>query len=256
MLITSYAKVGDRIVRGHPSIPAATYALELMGKNTGAYEPVFSNDVEMFRPEKLKEFDAVCFNNSQGVLFEDPELKKSLEDFVNSGHGIVGFHAAIATFVQHPKYDQWPWFGRMLGGTENGGHPWMPTDKFTFKVDDPKSPLTAVFKGSGFEVTDEVMQLQEPGLRDHLHVLLSVDMERTAPASHRMLPVREQDKDFPLTWIRAEEKGRVFCSGMGHNPSVFWSEPLLAHFMAGIQYALGDLKADPTPSAKLAGQKK
>jgi type 1 glutamine amidotransferase len=254
MLVTTFAKNGDRIIRGHPSIPAASYAIELMGKNTGAYETVFSNDIEMFRPDKIKQFDAICFNNTQGVLFDDPELKKSLADFVNSGHGIVGFHAVIATFVQHPKYDQWPWFGRMIGGTENGGHPWMPTDKFTAKVDDPKSPIDRVFKGSGFELVDEVMQLQEPALREHLHVLLSIDMGRTSPPSHPLLPVRAQDKDFPLTWIRDEQKGRIFCSGLGHNPHVFWNGPLLEHFLAGIQFALGDLKADAAPSKR--GSKK
>jgi hypothetical protein len=31
---------------------------------------------------------------------------------------------------------------------------------------------------------------------------------------------------------------------------------LLEHFLAGIQYALGDLKADSTPSARLGAQKK
>jgi type 1 glutamine amidotransferase len=256
MLVTTFAKNGDRVIRGHPSIPAASYAIELLGKNTGAYETVFSNDIEMFRPDKIKQFDAICFNNTQGVLFDDAELKKSLSDFVNSGHGIVGFHAAIATFVQHPVYDQWPWFGRMLGGTENGGHPWMPTDKFTVKVDDPKSAIDAMFKGQGFELVDEVMQLQEPSLRDHLHVLLSIDMEHTAPPSHALLPVRAQDKDVPLTWIRSEEKGRVFVSGLGHNPNVFWNAPLLQHFLAGIQFALGDLKADATPGAKQSLRKK
>jgi type 1 glutamine amidotransferase len=254
LLVTNFAKVNDRVVRGHPSIPAANYAIELMGKRTGAFEAVFSNDVEMFRPDKIKQFDAICFNNSQGVLFEDPELKKSLLDFVTGGHGVVGFHAAIATFVQSPVYDQWPPFGRMLGGTENGGHPWGPTDSFTFKVDDPKSPIDAVFHGQGFEVTDEVMQLQEPAPRDHIHVLLSIDMNKSKP-THRLLPVRDQDKDFPLTWIRTEGKGRVFCSGMGHVPGVFWSGPLLQHFLAGIQYALGDVKADATPSAKPAKKK-
>jgi type 1 glutamine amidotransferase len=152
-------------------------------------------------------------------------------------------------------YDQWPEFGRMLGGTENGGHPWGPTDSYFFKVDDPKSPLDAAFHGKGFEVTDEVMQLQEPALRDRLHVLLSIDMDRSKP-THTVLPVREQDKDFPLTWIRAEEKGRVFCSGMGHVPGVFENKLLLEHFLAGIQYALGDLKADATPSARLTSKKK
>jgi hypothetical protein len=102
MLVTNLAKVNDRLVRGHPSIPAANYAIEQMGKRTGAYEAVFSNDIEMFRPDKIGQFDAICFNNTQGVLFDDPELKKSLLDFITGGHGVVGFHAVIATFVQHP----------------------------------------------------------------------------------------------------------------------------------------------------------
>ena len=253
LLVISLAKVQDRVVRGHPAIPAGIYALEEMGKRTGAYEAVVSNDIEMFRPGKLNAFDAVCFNNTQGVLFDDPELKHSLQSFVTGGRGVVGFHAAIATFVQHPVYDQWPWFGRMLGGTENGGHPWMPTDSYTFKVDDPKNPLNRAFAGKGFEISDEVMQLQEPGLRERLHVLLSIDMEKSKP-SRGLLPVRQQDKDFPLTWIRREEKGRVFCSGIGHNANPFWSAPLLQHFLAGIQYALGDLDADATPSARLTSR--
>jgi type 1 glutamine amidotransferase len=251
MLVVTLAKVNDRVVRGHPSIPAANYALEQMGKRTGAFEAVFSNDIEMFRPDKIKQFDAVCFNNSQGVLWDDAELKQSLLDFVHGGHGLVGFHAAISTFVQHPVYDQWPPFGRMLGGTENGGHPWGPADTYTFKVDDPKSPLTAFFHGKGFEVTDEVNQLQEPALREHLHVLLSIDMDKSKP-THSVLPIRQQDLDFPLTWIRNEEKGRVFCSAIGHVPNVFWNASLLEHFLAGIQFALGDLKADATPSAQLS----
>jgi type 1 glutamine amidotransferase len=255
LLVSNFAKNGDRIIRGHPSIPAANYAIEQMGKRTGAYEAVFSNDIEMFRPDKIAQFDAICFNNTQGVLFDDPELRKSLLGYIQAGHGFVGFHAAIATFVQSPVYDQWPPFGRMLGGTENGGHPWGPTDSYTFKVEDLKSPIDAAFHGRGFEVTDEVMQLQETTPRDHLHVLLSIDMDKSKP-THKVLPVRDQDKDFPLTWIRTEGKGRVFCSGMGHVPSVFWNAPLLQHFLAGIQYALGDLKADATPSAKLVSRKK
>jgi type 1 glutamine amidotransferase len=246
LLVISLAKVQDRVVRGHPAIPAGMYAIEEMGKRTGAYEATLSNDIEMFRPDKLKQFDAVCFNNTQGVLFDDPELRQSFQSFVNGGGGVVGFHAAIATFVQHPVYDQWPWFGRMLGGTENGGHPWGPADTYTAKVDDPKHPLNAAFQGKGFDINDELMQLQEPSLRQRLRVLLSVDMDKSKP-TRAPLPVRQQDKDFPLTWIRAEGKGRVFTSGIGHNASVFWNAPLLQHFLAGIQYALGDLEADATP---------
>jgi len=254
LLVTNLAKNGDRVIRGHPAIPAGNYSIELMGKQTGAFEAVFSDDIEMFRPDKIKQFDAICFNNTQGVLFDDPELRKSLLDFITAGHGFVGIHAAIATFVQHPVYDQWPPFGKMLGGTENGGHPWGPTDSLTFHVDDPKSPLTAMFQGTGFPVTDEVNQLQEPSLRDHLHVLLSVDMDKTGQPKHSMLPVRAKDQDFPLSWIRTEGKGRVFYYGLAHGPAIFSNPAMVEHILAGIQYALGDLKADATPSAAV-GQK-
>ena len=115
-----------------------------MGQPTGAFETVFSDDVEMFRPDKLAQFDAICFNNTLAVLFDDPELKKSLLGFVGSGR-IVGFHAAIATFVQYPEYDQWPSFGHMLGATENGGHPW--TGVTTMKVDERRTRSTPGFTG-------------------------------------------------------------------------------------------------------------
>jgi len=250
MLVSNLSMRDGRPVRGssYAAIPTANYAFEQMGKRTGAYEPVFNNDIEMFRPGKIEQFDALCFLNTVGVLFDDPELRKSLLGFIAGGKGFVGIHDAIATFVQYPKYDQWPPFGQMLGATENGGHPW-DGETMTVKVDDPKSPINAVFRGQGFEIADQAFQFQEPKLRDHLHVLLSIDAEKT-PFSprRRILPVRAEDKDFPVSWIRSYEKGRVFYSSLGHGIKIYSNPMLLAHFLAGIQYALGDLKADTRPS--------
>jgi type 1 glutamine amidotransferase len=248
---------------GHPAhgssyaiIPVHNYAFDQMGKRTGAYEAVFSNDIEMFRPDKIKQFDAICFLNTVGVLFDDPELRKSLLAFIASGKGFVGIHDAIATFVQYPKYDQWPAFGQMLGGTENGGHLWNG-ETMTIKIEDPKNPINAVFQGQEFQIADQSFQIQEPVLRDHLHVLTSIDVEKTPMIPGRKIfPSRAADKDFPVTWIKSYGKGRVFYSALGHGAPVYTNPLLLAHFLAGIQYALGDLKADSTPSAKLASGKK
>jgi type 1 glutamine amidotransferase len=256
--------VSNLVMRdGHPwrgssyaTNPASNYAIGEMGKRTGAFEAVFNDDIEMFRPDRIKQFDAICFLNTGGVLFEDPELRKSLLAFIAGGKGFVGIHDAIATFVQYPIYDQWPPFGQMLGATENGGHPW-DGETMTVKVEDPKSPLNAVFHGEEFQIADQAFQFQEPALRDHLHVLLSIDVEKTGfSPKHRILPVRMADRDFPVTWIRTYAKGRVFYSSLGHGAPVFWNPLLLAHFLAGIQYALGDLKADSTPSARLPGAQK
>ena len=229
MLVTNLSMRDGKVFRGssYSTLPAANYAIWQMGARTGAYQAVFSDDVEMFRPEKISQFDALCFNNSVGVLFEDPELKKSLLGFIAGGKGFVGIHDAIATFVQYPKYDQWPAFGQMVGATENGGHPWNG-EVMTVKVDDPASPLNAVFQGKEFQIADQAFQFQEPLLRDHLHVLLSIDVEKTGLApNRRILPVRMQDKDFPMSWIRAYDKGRVFYSAIGHGPPIFWNTALL-----------------------------
>lgn len=252
MLVSNLAMRDGRVVRGHPSIPHGNYAIEQMGKRTGAYEVVFSDDIEMFRPGVIDQFDAICFNNTVGVLFDDPELRESLLGFIAKGKGWVGFHAAAATFVQYPRYDQWPAFGRMVGGTENGGHPWKPDEPITIKVDDVAHPLNAAFRGESFEIADEVYQLQEPELRDRLRVLLSIDIGKTdVGPNRRILPIRRADMDFPMTWIKPHEKGRVFYSSLGHNPHVFWHPRLLDHFLAGIQYALGDLEVDDTPSGRI-----
>jgi len=249
LLVTSLTMRDGKPVRSTSAatIPVGSYAIAEMAKATGAFEAVFSDDIEMFRPAKIAQFDAICFNNTSGVLFDDAELRKSLLAYISSGKGFIGIHDAIATFVQWPVYDQWPEFGRMVGGTENGGHPWNG-DLMTVKVEDSANPINAAFGGIDFQIADQAFQLQEPILRDHLHVLLTVDPEKS-PKPRQILPVRSKDLDFPMSWIRKYGQGRVFYLGLGHGAPVFWNPALLGHLLAGIQYALGDLAADDTPDA-------
>jgi type 1 glutamine amidotransferase len=242
-----------------PAMIYLNYAIEMMGKRTGAYTIVFSTDVESLRPENLKQFDAICFNNTTGVITKDEELRQSLLDFVAKGKGFVAFHAGgAATFVQYPVYDQFPAFGEMVGGYEDGGHPWSPQDTIRIRVEDPKNPVNAAFKGQDFSIQHQAMQMRKGYSRENLRVLLSIDVEKSDydPVKRRVLPERRVDKDFPMSWIKTYHKGRVFYTVFGHNPDVSWNAPLLQHFLAGIQYALGDLKADATPSAKPAARKK
>ena len=58
------------------------------------------------------------------------------------------------------------------------------------------------------------------------------------------------DHDFALSWIRREGKGRFFYAALGHHESIYAKRPMLEHILAGVQYALGDLKADDRPGAK------
>jgi len=253
LLVVTLDVWDGKVRSGHASMACGNYALELMGKKTGAYEVLFSNDVNMFRPENIGQFDAICFNNTTGVLFDDPQLKKSLLEFIYSGKGFVGIHAAGATFVQWPEYGQWPAFGEMLGGYENGGHPWKANETITLKLDDPEHPVNAGFNRKGFEISDEVFQFQTPiWSRDKLRVLVSIDTDKTDMSpQRRILPERQKDKDIAISWVRNYGRGRVFYTSFGHNKLIYWNAPMLRHFLDGIQFALGDLDAPTTPSGKL-----
>jgi hypothetical protein len=44
----------------------------------------------------------------------------------------------------------------------------------------------------------------------------------------------------------------MFYCSLGHNNHIFWTPPVLQHYMDGIQFAMGDLVADATPSALLS----
>ena len=235
---------------GHRSIPAANLAIELFAK-TGAYETVFSNDLENFKYEVLKKFDAVFLNNTVGQIFVDPEIRTGLSRFVREGGGLAGYHG-----TSHASMD-WPEFAEMLGAVE-GSHR-EPTEIATVKIDDPASPLVAAFGGKSFEHQDEFYRFVEgPLSRDKVHVLMSMDIEKTDLNQGRgcARPCVRADADYALSWIHSYGKGRVFFTALGHTPAFFASPNLSDFFFRGIQFVLGDLEADTTPSAKVGPRRK
>ncbi len=79
-------------------------------------------------------------------------------------------------------------------------------------------------------------------------MLLSIDPIATDMMQGRCCgQCLRDDNDYPVAWIRQHGKARVFYTSLGHNPDPFWDPRMLAMFLAGTQYALGDLEADATP---------
>ena len=60
-------------------------------------------------------------------------------------------------------------------------------------------------------------------------------------------PGKRKDGDYVISWVRPYGKGRVFYCSLGHEPSSYYNPHVLRHYLAGIQFALGDLEADATP---------
>lgn len=228
----------------HDSIAVAREALRRLGESSGAYSVVESEDMAVFTPESLAGFDAVAFVSTTQLAFKEPAQRKALLDFVASGKGVVGIHAATDNFPT------WPEGQALIGGCFHG-HPWTAGDTVAVKLDEPEHPLDASFGKQGFLVKDEIYRMKAPYTRDRLRVLLSLDMSRKINERPKA-GITGADGDYGISWIRTEGAGRVFYSSLGHNKDIYFTPQILGHFLDGIRYALGDLKADAVPTAKLA----
>ena len=62
-----------------------------------------------------------------------------------------------------------------------------------------------------------------------------------------MKPLHRTDKDFAVSWIKKQGQGRVFYCMFGHIADPFHQRAVLAYYLDGIQYAVGDLEADASP---------
>jgi type 1 glutamine amidotransferase len=226
----------------HRSIPVGNTALVELGKMTGAYEAVLSNDMEVFSKENLAQFDAVVFNNTTRLTFDKPEQREALMDFVKSGKGVIGIHAGSDNFYN------WPEAAEMMGGQFNG-HPWGAGGTWAIKIDEPDHVLCNAFECKAFKLKDEIYDIKGAYSRDTHRVLLSLDMSDPSTGSKKG---RREDKDYGIAWIKPCGDGRVFYCSLGHNSHIYWTPEVLQHYLDGIQYALGDLKADDSPSAKLS----
>ena len=225
----------------HEATPWGVAALRIVGEKTGAYTIVASEEPEVFRQDSLAAFDAVCFLNTCYTPFTNSVLRQNLMEFVKGGKGYVGIHCSAHTFLE------WPEFGQ-LQGAYSVSHPWH--EKVTVAIEEPEHPLMKCFGGNSFSVSDEIYLFDQRYSRRRLRVLASLDTRRTDMTKPG---ITRDDGDFGLVWVQRFGRGRTFYSAFGHDQHVFWDPIVLRHYLAGIQFACGDLAADTTPSAELPG---
>jgi type 1 glutamine amidotransferase len=325
----------------HASIPLAAKTVEALGNKGDLWSTTISYNLADITAANLKQYDAIFLDSTTACFLDDADAaataarRAAFLDFVRSGKGIVGIHAATDSYhwdcaaqataaATLPRADaanvlavqllaqgdtngdhklsrqelamlgdswfdkldtdktgkiaqadfaarltpavipaaqrapqaaadsaiqQWPEFNTLIGGFFK--FHWSDPQLISVKIDDPKSPLTAMFHGQEFDIHDETYTFAQNSFsRKNVHVLTSIDYDKMSDTDKGKEKDPRTDKDYALSYIRKEGKGRVFYEGHGHSARVYAMTPMLEHLRAGIQYAVGDLKADDSPSAK------
>lgn len=238
----------------HGSIPTGIEAMRMLGAKTGAFEITATEDESAFEPANLQQYDAVLMLNTTGEVFKpgqvpDDEagrqaalereelLKKSLLDFVNRGGGLAGIHSATDT------YKNWKEYNDMMGGAFDG-HPWH--ELVSIKNLAPDNPVNAAFGGEGFDITDEIYQFRaDTASPKDRKMLLALGAGKTKLEKGKY----GVDGLYPISWLRNYGKGRTFYCSLGHRDEIFWNPMVLKHYLAGLQFVLGDLEADAAVTA-------
>jgi uncharacterized protein len=242
----------------HDVIPHVKIVMDTLAK-TGAFEVTHSNDISMFEPATLAQFDAVIFNNTCtkppvrnwfiDVLAMDKSvppaereskaaaLEQSLLDFVAKGKGVVAIHGAIVFLNESQE------FSKMMGGSFSM-HPKL--EELTLKPVEPDHPLLKAFNGKPFVHLDEPYLFHKAYKEKNFRPLLEIDQTSLEPAAQKAL---QGDRRY-VAWIKPHGKGRAFYCSPSHRPETYEQPSMLQFYLDGIQYALGDLACDDAPSAK------
>jgi type 1 glutamine amidotransferase len=291
----------------HSSIPLAAQMVVEMGKKTGAWTADVTYHAAAINATTLANYDAVFLSSTTGTFLDEPNpfndpavqavseaRRKALVDFVRSGKGLAGIHAATDAYhgraggagqaraggapgqaraggapgqarqggapaPQPPCTSNqtqgaaaggdplWPDYIKMIGGYFK--FHWNYPTPITVKIDDPSNPINAAFKGQSFNTIDEVYTFAWNSYsRDNVRVLTSIDYSQMSDCDKGLESNRRPDNDYALSYIKREGQGRVYVNVLGHHESIYYNNPaMLEHILAGIQYALGDLKADDAP---------
>ncbi|MBT3193409.1 MAG: ThuA domain-containing protein [Verrucomicrobia bacterium] len=232
----------------HWVTPHTAEMVKVLGDKSGAFDVVQTDNVDMFTPVNIKQFDIIILNNNcsdrkKRDLFWDATqdeakaamLEKSLIDHIAAGAGLVNIHGAI-TMQNNSKA-----FSRMVGGSFDF-HP--KQQEVTCHLVDPNHPIVKPFEGQPLVHVDEPYLFKNAYKDKNFLPLLEMDTA-TLDCGKKTKAVRS-DKRY-VAWIKRHEKGRVFYCSPSHNAQSFENPALLQFILNGIQYAAGDLECEDGP---------
>jgi type 1 glutamine amidotransferase len=244
----------DVIKRKNNELSLAENIVTELGKKHG-FDVHCTKDGREFLPETIAKYDAFLFETTEDLTKEGgdkqppmpAEGKTAFLKAIANGKGFVGCHCASDTFhspmrgphnIERDKLD--PYIA-MLGGEfiVHGAQ-----QKAKMIVADNKFPGAKDLKD--FELNEEWYALKN--FAPDLHVILVQDTEGMKGGMY-------ERPNFPATWARKHEKGRVFYTSMGHRDDVWKSETFQNLLLGGLSWAFGNVEADVTPNIEKVAPK-
>ncbi len=201
----------------HESIPDGIAAIRKLGQENN-FSVEATEDAEFFTRKNLAKFKVVVFISTTMDVLDDAQ-QGVFENYIRSGGGFVGIHAAADT-----EYD-WPWYGKLVGAYFDS-HPEI--QEAVIRVKDG-SHVSTKHLPADWTCTDEWYNYKN--MNPDVHVLCQLD-ESTYEGG-------KNGTNHPIAWHHDFDGGRAFYTGRGHTSEAFSEPAFLQHIWGGIQFAAG-----------------
>jgi type 1 glutamine amidotransferase len=201
----------------HNSIAVGIPAIIKLGQENNFDVDTTTNSAK-FTTENLKQYAAVIFLSTTGDVLNDDQ-QKAFEQYIKSGGGFVGVHAATDT-----EYG-WPWYGDLVGAYFKS-HP--KQQQAVLHVVDRNFIATKALPAE-WKRFDEWYNYKY--IAKNLHVLITID-EKSYTGG-------ENGDNHPMAWYHPYDGGRAFYTELGHTDESYADPLYLQHLLGGIKYAIG-----------------
>ncbi|WP_308402094.1 ThuA domain-containing protein [Streptomyces sp. RKAG293] len=195
----------------HDSIPAGIAAIQKLGQDNG-FGVDATEDGAAFTTADLGQYRAVIWLSTTGDVL-DAAQQSAFEQYIRSGGGYAGVHAAADT-----EYD-WPWYGSLVGAYFDS-HPAIQQAAVT--VEDRTDPATAHLPARWTRTDEWYNYRANP--RPQVHVLTALDESSYSGGT--------MGGDHPNTWCHPYDGGRAWYTGMGHTQES-WADPAFTTLVLG-----------------------
>ena len=205
----------------HESIPAGIATIKELAQENG-WDIYATEDSTVFNQSNLQKYDLIIFLCA-GLHILNNEEQKAIEQFVESGKGLLTIHAGA---WMEP---QWQWYHLALA-TSFRGHP--PVQKARVIFEDQTNPSMKCFRDSIWETEDEWYSFNVDPRKD-VHVLARLDENSYNADDNRWFKDSVlRMGDHPIVWWRKMGKGKVFQTAFGHTIQKY-SDPLFRQHLEG-----------------------
>jgi type 1 glutamine amidotransferase len=210
----------------HENIATSVEAIRQLGAVHG-FGVDHSDDPAIFTREKLAQYRAVVFSNSNNEAFSTDAQRDAFQAYVRAGGGVAGIHSASGS------ERKWPWFWSVIGG-KFLRHPKL--QKFTIRVSNQDHPATKDMPPS-FEWEDECYYTEH--MNPALKPLLVTDPARLEDPRKAEYPGDRFGDALPLAWYMNVEGGRQFYTALGHKKEHYSIPMFRSHLLGGILWVMG-----------------